>query len=102
MIFISKLLEIPITKAKEIIKKTIETYLDKFPEYIEKTKLFEQAYELKMQNIRRGTKLFSDRLQSLYDKKLIELKKLGILQALGIIEKYGGILQSQRNILEIK
>ena len=102
MIFISKLLEIPITKAKEIIKKTIETYLDKFPEYIEKTKLFEQAYELKMHNIRRGTKFFSDRLQSLYDKKLIELKKLGILQALGIIEKYGGILQSQRNILEIK
>lgn len=96
MLYISKLLDVPIVKAKEIIKKTIETYLDKFPIYMQKTREFEQIHNLKMQNTRLDRKLFSDRLQSLYDNKLVELKKLGVLQALGVIEKYGGILNREK------
>ena len=49
-----------------------------------------------MQYTRIGKKRFSERLQSLYDNKLIELKKLGVLQALGIVEKYGGVLQREQ------
>ena len=64
--------------------------------YIEKTKALESSYALEMQSTRIGKKRFSERLQSLYDNKLIELKKLGVLQALGIVEKYGGVLQREQ------
>jgi len=102
MLLISKFLDLPIMRAKEIIKKTIETYLDTFPSYIQKTRYFEKEHELQMQYRRRGTKIFSERLQSLYDNKLIELKKLGVLQELGVIEKYGGILQREQKSLVLQ
>ena len=87
---------IPTVKSKEIIKRTIEVFLDRFPLYIEKTKALESSHALEMQSTRIGKKRFSERLQSLYDNKLIELKKLGVLQALGIVEKYGGVLQREQ------
>ncbi len=86
------------SKAKMILKQTIETYLDQFPDYIEKTIAFETAYDLKMQDTRMSKKLFSTQMRSMYDRKLIQLKKQGVLQELGLIEKYGGALQREKAI----
>ena len=34
-------------------------------------------------------------MQSMYDWKMIQLKKQGVLQELGLIEKYGGVLRRE-------
>ena len=104
MLDVASFLDVPIKKAKELIKRTIEIYLDKFPEYIARTEEFEKKYPLDMQKSRIEKRMFSRRLKSLYDEKLIELKKQGVLQGLGNIEKYGGRLSrkiSKRIITEI-
>jgi len=85
------------SKAKMVLKQTIETYLDQFPDYIKKTIDFEKTYDLKIQDTRMSKKLFSSQLQSMYDRKLIQLKKQGVLQDLGLIEKYGGTLKRQKS-----
>ena len=102
MLFIANTLNVPTVKSKEIIKRTIEVFLDRFPMYIEKTKEFESTFSLEMQYTRIGKKKFSEQLQRLYDTKLVELKKLGILQALGSVEKYGGILQREQKSLALQ
>jgi serine/threonine-protein kinase HipA len=84
------------SKAKMVLKQTIEIYLDEFPDYIEKTIDFEKAYDLKVQDTRMSKKLFSTQIQSMYDRKLIQLKKQGVLQELGLVEKYGGALKRQK------
>jgi serine/threonine-protein kinase HipA len=84
------------SKAKMVLKQTIEIYLDQFPGYIEKTIAFEKKYDLKIQNTRMNNKLFSTQMQSMYDRKLIQLKKQGVLQDLGLVEKYGGALKRQK------
>ena len=78
------------------LKQTIEIYLDKFPEYIEKTIDFEKVYDLEIQDTRMSKKLFSTQMKSMYDRKLIQLKKQGVLQDLGLVEKYGGALKRQK------
>ena len=84
------------SKAKMVLKQTIETYLTQFPDYIEKTIDFEKAYDLKIQDTRMSKKLFSTQIRSMYDRKLIQLKKQGVLQDLGLVEKYGGALKRQK------
>lgn len=84
------------SKAKRVLKQTLEIYLDQFPNYIEKTIAFEKEYDLKIQDTRMSKKLFSTQIQSMYDRKLIQLKKQGVLQDLGLVEKYGGTLQSEK------
>ena len=81
------------SKAKMVLKQTIEIYLDRFPAYIDKTVAFGTKHDLKIQDTRLGKKRFSAQLQSLYDRKLIQLKKQGVLQELGLLEKYGGALK---------
>ena len=87
------------SKAKIVLKQTIEIYLDRFPAYIDKTVAFEAEYDLKIQDTRLGKKRFSAQLQSLYDRKLIQLKKQGVLQELALIEKYGGTLKRQKAVM---
>jgi serine/threonine-protein kinase HipA len=79
-------------KAKIVLKQTIEIYLDQFPDYIEKTIVFEKVHDLKIQDTRMSKKLFSAQVQSMYDRKLIQLKKQGVLQEFGLVQKYGGVL----------
>ncbi len=92
----AKALGIGKNKAKIVLKQTIEMFLDRFPAYIDKTVAFETKHNLKIQNTRLGKKRFSAQLQSLYVRKLIQLKKTGRLQELGLIEKYGGALKRQK------
>ena len=84
------------SKAKIVLKQTIEIYLDQFPGYIEKTIAFEKKYNLEIQDTRMGKKLFSAQMKSMYDRKIIQLKKQGVLQDLGLVEKYGGALKRQK------
>ncbi len=84
------------SKTKMVLKQTIEIYLDQFPGYIEKTIAFEKEYDLKIQDTRMSQKLFSTQMQSMYVKKLIQLKKQGVLQDLGLAEKYGGALKREK------
>ena len=84
-------------KAKQVIKNTIEIFLDKFPFYIQKTVDFEDRYKIEIQDTRIGKKRFSSSLESMYQRRLIQLKKQGVLQELGLIEKYGGVLNRQKN-----
>lgn len=92
---IAKTLQIGTIKAKHTIKQTIETFLDRFPQYIERTIEFEQKHNLKIQDTRIRKKFFSSPMQSMYDRRLIQLKKQGVLHDLGLIEKYGGVLGSE-------
>ena len=84
------------SKAKIVLNQTIDIYLEQFPSYIQKTIDFEKKYDLKIQDTRMSKKLFSTQMQSMHDRKLIQLKKQGVLQDLGLVEKYGGILQSEK------
>ena len=83
-------------KAKIVLKQTIEIYLDRFPDYIRRTIVFEKEHALAIQETRVRKKLFSSQLQSMYERKIIELKKQGVLQELGLVDKYGGILKRQK------
>ncbi len=83
------------SKAKIMLKQTIEIFFDRFPEYIKKTIIFEKEYNLTTQDTRVSKKLFSRQMQSMYDWKMIQLKKQGVLQELGLIEKYGGVLRRE-------
>lgn len=85
------------SKSKMILKQTIEIYLDKFPLYIEKTIRFEKEHNLMVQDTRISKKYFSSHLQSMYERKIIQLKKQGVLQELALVEKYGGTLKRQKN-----
>ena len=84
------------SKAKMVLKQTIEIYLDQFPDYIEKTIDFEKVHDLKIQDTRMNKKLFSTQIPSMYDRKLIQLKKHGVLQELGLVEKYGRTLKREK------
>jgi serine/threonine-protein kinase HipA len=99
-LLMAKTLKIGKVKAKETIKQTIEIFLDKFPLYIERTKVFEKEHQLEIQASRIGKKKFSDSLVSMYDRKLIQLKKQGLLQALGLVDKYGGVLRAESKAKE--
>ena len=93
---IAKSLKIGKIKAKQVIKKSIETFLDNFPRYIQKTIAFENEHHIEIQNTRHSKKRFSGSLESVYQRKVIQLKKQGVLQELGLVEKYGGVLGREK------
>jgi len=93
---IAKSLNIGKIKAKQVIKKSIKTFLDNFPRYIQKTIAFENKYHIEIQNTRHSKKRFSDSLESIYQRRVIQLKKQGVLQELGLVEKYGGVLGREK------
>ncbi len=59
--------------AAEITK----SFILKMPEYIQKVRDLEQVNPLEIQTTRIGSSLFSERLQSFYDEKIITLKNFG-------------------------
>lgn len=93
---IAKTIGIGKIKAKIIIKQTIEIFLDKFPIYIQKTIAFENEHNIEIRDTRIGYKRFSAPMQSMYNRKIIQLKRQGILQELGLVKKYGVVLKRQR------
>jgi len=74
-----------------------EKFITKMPEYIERLKEFEKIYPLNMQQTRVGSyKGFSQRVENMYKDKIIQLKKLGIIQELNLIDIAGGLLSREQ------
>jgi serine/threonine-protein kinase HipA len=97
-LLIANRLKIGKIKAKQVIKNTIEIFLDNFPLYIQKTVEFEKEHHIEIQNTRLSKKRFSASLESMYHRRVIQLKKQGILQELGLVEKYGGVLMREKRV----
>jgi hypothetical protein len=80
--------------------KITKIYLAKMPQYIQKVQAFEKSYPLPMQQTRTSTNSvsFSKRLQSMFDNKIIQLKKNGIIKELELVTEAGGLLGAERKI----
>lgn len=68
------------------------TYITRMPIYIDQIRELERIHPLDMQYTRRSSVTFSKRLESLYERKIVSLKKLGILEELGLLNLAGGPL----------
>ena len=77
-------------KVKKISREIVRIYIEKMPEYIEKVKVLEREYDLKVQKSRGGFTTISNRLQNMFQSKIISLKKVGILTELELIDVAGG------------
>jgi serine/threonine-protein kinase HipA len=67
-------------------------FLLQMPNYIDRVREIESHYNLNIQDTRQSSVPFSDRLQSMFERKIISLKKLDILEDLGLLELAGGPL----------
>ncbi|MDQ7067980.1 MAG: hypothetical protein Q9M40_08400 [Sulfurimonas sp.] len=67
------------------------------PEYIKKLEEFEKKNPLPVQNTRVSSyRGFSSKINNMFDEKIITLKKLGIIDELGLVEVSGGLLRVQK------
>ena len=86
--------------SKENFKKdayhVMKAFIVKMPEYIQRTKKLESTLELRFNKTRNGYTNFSDRLESMYQQRIIVFKKLGVLEELGLLKLAGGPLNAQK------
>lgn len=81
---------------KKEARKITKKFITKMPKYIKKLQEFEKIYPLDMQQTRVSSyKSFSQRLENMYKEKIIQLKKLGFIQELNLIDVAGGLLNAQ-------
>jgi serine/threonine-protein kinase HipA len=81
---------------KKEARAMTEIFIVKMPEYIDKLKEFEKTHPLNMQQSRVGSyKSFSQRIDNMYKEKIIQLKKLGFIQELNLIDIAGGLLSRE-------
>lgn len=74
-----------------------EKFITKIPEYIARLKEFEKRYPLNMQQTRVGSyKSFSQRVENMHKEKIIQLKKLGVIQELNLVDVAGGLLRREQ------
>lgn len=85
---------------KKEARKILKIFIEKLPEYIKNVKQFEQTHPLKMQKTRNAhsNMLFSQRVLNMYNEKIIQLKKQGIIQELELIEEAGGVLSAEKRV----
>lgn len=82
---------------KKVARAITKKFIIRMPEYIERLKEFEKTYPLNMQQTRVGSyKSFSRRIENMYKEKIIQLKKLGIIKELNLIEIAGGLLSREQ------
>jgi len=65
-------------------KKILDTFLTKYPEYIEKTKILLKYDDLKINSSRNGYNTFLQKLNHMYYHRLITFRKIGTLKYLGL------------------
>ena len=81
---------------KKEARAMTEIFIIKMPEYIDKLRELEKIYPLNMQQTRAGSyKSFSQRIENMYKEKIIQLKKLGIIQELNLTDIAGGLLSRE-------
>ena len=84
---------------KKEARKITRIYLKKMPEYIEIMRTFEKKNPLEMQKTRLTSYVsFSDKLNNVFNEKIISLKKLGVIKELELIDEAGGLLSAQKNL----
>ncbi len=82
---------------KKEARKITKIYFTKMPEYIKKLEEFEKENPLPVQNTRVSSyKGFSSKINNIFLEKIITLKKLGIIDELGLVDVSGGLLAVQK------
>jgi len=67
-----------------------KTFINEFPKYISKLKVFEKKQPLLVQKTRETSGVqFSQRIENMYIERVISLKKLGFLKELKLEKEYG-------------
>ena len=96
---LASLVDISKTAFRKEARKITKIYLEKMPEYIQKVKEFEKTDLLPMQKTRASASLtFSRRLQNMFENKIIQLKKNGIIKELELVEEAGGLLNAEKKV----
>ena len=94
---LASLIDISKTAFRKEARKITKIYLEKMPKYIQKVKEFEKTDPLPMQKTRASASLtFSRRLQNMFENKIIQLKKNGIIKELELVEEAGGLLNAEK------
>ena len=93
---LAKIVAISQHSFKKEARSMTKIFITKMPQYIDKLREFEKTYPLDMQQTRVGSyKSFSQRVENMYKEKIIQLKKLGIIQELNLIDIAGGLLNRE-------
>jgi len=93
---LAKIVGISELEFKKVARKITEIYIERIPQYIKKLQKFEKENSLPMQKSRKNKMVqFSTRLENSFNEKVISLKKLGIIDALALTKKAGGVLNVQ-------
>ena len=93
---LAKILGISEENFKKDAYHVMKAFIAKMPEYVQRTKELEATLELRFNKTRNGYTNFSDRLENMYQQRIIAFKKLGILEELGLLNLAGGPLNAQK------
>ncbi len=93
---LAKLVGISEIAFKKEARDITEKFIIKMPEYIKKLEEFEQENPLPVQKTRLARyKGFASKVNNMFKKRIITLKKLGIIEELNLVEVAGGLLSAQ-------
>jgi len=81
-LYLADLLELNHFEVKKELRNILEIFINRFPDYIEKTKKLLAYDELSISKSRHKKTNLISKLQSFYDERLIVLRKLGFLREL--------------------
>ncbi len=94
---LAKLVGVSESLFKKEARNITKVYITKMPEYIKKLAEFERENPLPMQNTRVSSyRGFASKINNMFQEKIITLKKLGIIEELGLVEVAGGLLGVQK------
>ena len=94
---LAKLVGVSESLFKKEARAITRTYITKMPEYIKKLEEFELKNPLPIQRTRVSSyKGFSSKVNNMFLEKIISLKKLGIIEELGLVDIAGGLLSVQK------
>jgi len=94
---LAKLVNISESLFKKEARKITHIYITKMPEYIKRLQEFEKKNPLPIQNTRASSyKSFANKINNMFQEKIITLKKLGIIKELNLVEVAGGLLAVQK------
>jgi hypothetical protein len=93
---LGKIVGISKLKFKKEARSITKIFLEQMPQYIQNLKEFELIHPLHIQKIRVDKYIdFSSRVQNMFKAKVIQLKKLGIINELELVDIAGGLLSAQ-------
>lgn len=95
---LAKLVGVSESLFKKEARNITQIYITKMPEYIKRLEEFEKKNPLAVQNTRVSSyKGFSHKVNNMFQEKIIMLKKLAIIEELGLVEVSGGLLSVQKS-----